>query len=62
MLYVLPKVESSNQSLVHVDDFVKDRVEFSTFTLNNDDILIKLKNSGFMIFSKQGDILALDSS
>lgn len=44
----VPLLTNNSLSLLHQDDFLRDKVELSTFTAD-DDILLKLRNS-FLIF------------
>lgn len=65
MFEIIPRYENSHHSILHIDHFIRDKIELSTFMLNNDDILFKLKsqcNRLFMIFAKNGEMIPVRSS
>jgi hypothetical protein len=52
----VPLLTQNSLTLLHYDDYHKDNVELSTFT-PQDDIVLKLREKGFLVFDRHGNQL-----
>lgn len=58
-LHILPVFQNNELDLLPRDDFINDRVAFSTFTLHQDDILMMLSTQKFVVFKLKGSPLKI---